>query len=118
MDLQADVKSELDKIVVSGTAPFDGTLHLTVCYKRDRFRFRPKRRPKYDPAKFDEYQESYDKTQQMICFEVDQPVPEGAFEIDIKIPEGANGDCLVQGLLLHKDDFAIDSSPIQLKSRK
>ena len=118
LELDAEVKTEENTIVVSGDAPFEGNIHLTVCYKRDRFRFRPKRRPKYDPTQFDEYQEAYEKTQQLTCFAIDKSVSQGPFEMEIQIPEGANGDCTVQGLLLREDDFAIDSAPIQIKTRK
>lgn len=118
LELQAEVQAEKRTIDVVGEAPFDGELQLTVCYQRDRFRFRPKRRPKYDPDKFDEYQDAYDKTQQLTCYEIRKKVTKGKFEMEVAIPKGANGDCVVQGLLLHADDFAIDSSPINIKAQK
>lgn len=118
LDLHADVDPVKNQIHLNGTMPFDGKLHVTVCYKRDRFRFRPPRRPSYDPEQFDDYQESYDQAQQLTCFAVEKQVTQGDMEMTIEIPEGASGECFVQGLLLTKDNFALDAAPIRLSRRK
>lgn len=118
LELEAKVREEQGKILVTGKAPFDGTLQLTVCYKRDRFRFRPPRRPEYDPSDFDTYQAAYEKSQQLTCYSVEHEVTDGKFEFEIEIPEGANGECNIQGLLLHQENFAIDSAPITLEARR
>lgn len=118
LELKAEVQEEQGNVRVTGKAPFDGKLQLTVCYKRDRFRFRPPRRPKYDPSEFDKYQAAYEQTQQLTCYSVEHEVSNGTFEFDIKIPEGANGECHIQGLLLHQKNFAIDAAPITLEARK
>lgn len=118
LELQAEVQPEKNKIQVTGNAPFDGKLQLTVCYKRDRFRFRPPRRPKYDPSEFEDYQAAYEKSQQLTCYSVEHEVSHGTFEFEIDIPEGANGECNIQGLLLDNDNFAIDAAPIQLEAKR
>jgi hypothetical protein len=118
LDLNASVSKEDDKVVVTGVAPFAGDIQLALSYKRDRFRFRPARRPNYEPAKFAEYQEAYEKAKDLTCLAVEEKVSQGEFRIVLQIPEGANGECVVQGLLLQTGGFAIDSSSVDLGARK
>lgn len=117
LELDAKVVQEKNLIRISGVLPFEGTMKLTVCYKRDRFRFRPPRRPKYDPEEFDSYQEAYDQAQQLVCSTSKHVVKKGEFQLEVEVPEGSNGECVVQAILLNDDDFAIDSAPIMINTK-
>ena len=61
LEMTVEIDSDVKKIAISGEVPFDGTIQLTLSYRRDRFRFRPPRRAKFEPDGLDSYQETYEK---------------------------------------------------------
>ena len=103
-----------ETIKVTGTSPMDATMELDLSYKRDRFRFRPKRRKEYDstPATFASYQKTYEQTQDLLCTKQTVKVPKGPFEIELTVPKDASGDCFVRAMLMSKNKFAIGSAKV------
>ena len=110
----AVAKSE---IKVSGTAGTAGKLTIELAYQRDRLRYRFKSRRKYDSSEssFQNYQKTYEQTQQLVVETKTLNVQAGDFETKIKIPVDLSGSCVVRAMLVSQDDFALDSSPIEIE---
>ena len=108
-----------EKIKVAGNAPASGVMQIDLSYKRDRFRYRPKRRKEYDSASatFASYQKTYEQTQDLICIKRTIKVEKGSFEVELQVPEDASGDCFVRAMLVSenksaKSKFAIGAAKV------
>ncbi len=99
--IQNDGVSQDRAISVSGISPFAGALTAELVYRRDRFRSRPKRRRKFDPAdaSLSAYQQQYDQAHDLVCSVRHTQVIQGAFDISLDVPADVRGDCRVRLML-------------------
>ncbi len=104
-------------VTVTGQVPFSGTLTAEVCYARDRFRVRPKRRKEYDPdpAALADYDREYRKAHDLTCVRQSIDVRAGEFELAVPIPHDASGDCHMRLVLQRDDRFAMGSRAIAIE---
>ena len=104
-------------IKVTGNAPSKGKLTIELAYQRDRLRFRPPRRREYDSSEssFKEYQKTYEQAQNLVVFSKVIDVSAGDFETEIEVPTDIGGRCVVRAMLVSPNEFALGSSPIDIK---
>ena len=93
-------------LIVDGNSPSAGTMKLELVYRRDRFRQRPKRRRKFDPADdvLASYQQQYEKAQNLVCSEKTFAVTAGNFHAELEVPADVNGQCRVRVMLVGATD--------------
>jgi hypothetical protein len=102
---------------LAGKVPAGGRLTLELAYERDRLRHRPVRRKEYDSseASFQDYQQTYEQSQDLVCSSKVITVSEGEFSTEFAVPAEASGRCVVRAMLESENLFAIGSSPIEVK---
>ncbi len=105
-------------IVVKGNSPANGSMTVDVIYRRDRFRKRPKRRKTFEAteASFQEFQSTYEQTQQLVCATKSIQVAKGEFETEIKLPDNCNGECYVRAIVTGSNRIAMGVAPIKIKT--
>ncbi len=103
---------------ISGVAPRGGTLMLDLAYKRDRMRYRPERRKTFDSSRsaLEHYDETYRKSNDMICVAQSMQVGAGPFSADLLIPTDVSGECHVRGFLTTEDGSWTEAVPIVISS--
>ncbi len=118
MEMKAELASDsLTDIHVNGLAPADGELVLDLAYKRDRLRFRPQRRKSFDSSRTElaKYDETYRKSNDLICVSQTLKVNQGTFSAELPIPAAASGECYVRGYLKSNRQAFAQAVPITLK---
>ena len=111
------------RLIVDGNSPSAGTMKLELVYRRDRFRQRPKRRRKFDPADdvLASYQQQYEKAQNLVCSEKTFAVTAGNFHAELEVSTDVNGQCRVRAMLVGATDdkfsenhFALGSGDLEI----
>ena len=106
-----------NSIRVSGVAEQSGNVQLDLIYRRDRFRHRPPRRTEYIPTAkaLSEFQEVYEKTQNLKVAIRRLDVEPGPFEVDLKIPHDCSGSCHVRCMLVSEKEVFLGANQIRIK---
>ncbi len=105
------------KVKINGDVPAAGILKIELSYQRDRLRQRFPRRREFDSSddSFNDYQETYEQAQNLVCATVVIPVTAGAFETELVIPRNVDGRCVVRAMLNSSAVFALGSQPIEVR---
>jgi hypothetical protein len=103
IDLQCDaVATAGQTLIVSGNTAVGGQLTVELVYRRDRFRFRPKRRRNYeaDEVKLADYQKTYRQAHDQVCVSKRLRINNGPFTTSIQIPADVRGQCEVRAMIV------------------
>ena len=105
------------KLTVKADIPVGGRATYELVYRRDRFLHRGlhhKSFPRFEDQLAD-FQESYQKANQKVCWQTTRMVSPGQDSVEIEIPAAIDGECFVRVFLESGDSHYCGSQAILIK---